>query len=66
MLVLSSWTRYMRSHVALANPLTLLVRDISSLHLGCSVPSLRELRPRPLNALAHWAWTGNVELDGNS
>ncbi len=56
---------HVHPHDALADPLPFVMRDTSSLPVGCSGRALCELIQLTLTARASWTWTGLVKMDGN-
>ena len=61
-----SWMMHVHPHDALADPLPFVMRDTSSLPVGCSGLAFRELIQPTLTARASWTWTGLVKMDGIS
>jgi hypothetical protein len=49
---------------ALADPLTFVMEDTSSLPVGSSGLAFRELIQPTLTARASWTWTGLGKMDG--
>ena len=61
-----SWMMHVHPHAALEDPLPFVMRDTSSLPVGCSGLAFRELIQPTLTARASWTWTGLVKLNGIS
>ena len=59
-----TWTTHVHPHDALADPPPFVMRDTSSLPVGCSGLVFRELIQPTLTARASWTWTGLAEMDG--
>jgi hypothetical protein len=59
-----TWTTHVHLHDALADPLPVLMREASSLPVGCSGPGCRELSQPTLTARISWTWTSLVKMDG--
>jgi len=56
---------HVHPHDALVDPLPFVMRDTSSLPVGCSGLAFRELI-QPMTARASWTWTGLVKMNGMS
>ena len=54
----------MHPHDALADPLPFVMRDTSSLPVGCSGLAFRALIQPTLTGRASWTWTGLVKMEG--
>ena len=61
-----SWMMHVHPHDALADPLPFVMRDTSSLSVGCSGLAFRELIQPTLTARASWTWTGLVKMNRTS
>ena len=57
------WIRHVRRHDALADPLLFVMRGTSSLPVGCSGLTFRELISPTMTACASWTWPGLVKAD---
>jgi hypothetical protein len=58
-----SWLINVHPHDALADPLPFVMRDTSSLPVGCSGLAFRALIQPTLTGRASWTWTGLIKMD---